>query len=119
MGWLRRLGVGYVGLTTAPPDYSARAEEKLITGGRLPLRTVLTTAHVRVFALRHPRPLITGPGRPRIVDLSDSSLIVAVTRPGTYRIAVNASPYWHATAGCVGVSRDGMILLRTRSAGRL
>ena len=117
--WLRRLGVGYVVLTDAPSDYSARAEEMLIRSGRLPLRTVLATAHVRVLALRHPQPLITGPGRPRVVKLSDSGLILAVTRPGTHRIAVNASPYWHTTSGCVGVSRDGMILVRTPSAGRI
>jgi hypothetical protein len=63
-GWLRALGIGYVVTTSAPPDYSARAEERLIESGRLPLRLVLSTRNVRIYAVRSPRPLITGPGRP-------------------------------------------------------
>jgi hypothetical protein len=119
VSWIHRLGVGYIVLTTAPPDYSARAEEKLITSGQLPLRLVLGTQHLRVYAVRSPQPLITGPGRPRITNLADSSLSLAVTRPGTYRIAVNASPYWHTSAGCLSGSSDRMILLRTPIAGQI
>ena len=86
---------------------------------QLPLRPVLTTQHLRVFAVRSPQPLITGPGKPRITNLSDSSLTALVTRPGTYRIAVNVSPYLHASPGCVGISNDGMVLLRTPTAGQI
>jgi hypothetical protein len=119
VSWLHRLGIGYIVLTSAPPDYSSRAEEKLITSGQLPLRPVLTTQHLRVFAVRSPQPLITGPGKPRITNLSDSSLTALVTRPGTYRIAVNVSPYLRASPGCVGISDDGMVLLRTPTAGQI
>jgi len=115
--WLHRLGVGYVVLTSAPPDYSAKAEEDLIRSGRLPLRLVFATAQVRIYAVRSPRPLITGPGRPRVTVLGDSSITIVVTTPGAYRLAVHASPYWHATSGCVTAGSDGMIRLHAVAAG--
>jgi hypothetical protein len=117
--WLRRLGVGYVVLSGAPPDYSARAEEKLIEGGRVPLRLVSATTNIRIYAVRAPRPLITGPGRPHVVKLGNNFLTVTVPRAGTYRIAVNASPYWRATSGCVNEGKDGMIRLHANSARRI
>ncbi len=117
--WLQRLGVGYVVLTGAPPDYSAQAEAKLIASGRLPLRLVLATANIKIYAVRSPQPLITGPGDPDVANLSNNSITVTVPRPGTYRIAINASPYWHATSGCVNKGSDGMIRLHTTSAGRI
>ena len=117
--WLHRLGVGYVVLTGAPPDYSAQAEEKLIKDGRLPLRLVWATANIRIYSVRSPRPLITGPGHPHVVNLANSSITVTLTRPGTYRIAVNSSPYWHANSGCLDQGRDGMIRLHTNAAGRI
>ena len=117
--WLHRLGVGYVVLTGAPPDYSAQAEEKLIKDGRLPLRLVLATTNIRIYSVRSPRPLITGPGHPHVVDLANSSITVTLTRPGAYRIAVNSSPYWHASSGCLDQGRDGMIRLHANAAGRI
>ena len=117
--WLRRLGIGYVVLTTAPPDYSAVAEERLIRSGRLPLRLAFASADVRIYAVRSPRPLMTGPGKPRVATLRDTSVTVVVTRPGTYRIAVHASPYWQTTAGCVSAGRDGMVRLRASRAGTI
>jgi hypothetical protein len=40
-----------------------------------------------------------------------------VTRPGTYRVALHASPYWQASTGCVSAGRDGMVRLRAPDAG--
>jgi hypothetical protein len=36
--------------------------------------------------------------------------------PGTYRVAVRYSPYWHASSGCIARGRDGM--LRVAAAAR-
>ncbi len=41
--WLRSLGVRYVVLTDAPPDYSARDEAKLLKSGKSRLTKVLST----------------------------------------------------------------------------
>jgi hypothetical protein len=117
--WLHRLGIGYVVQSDAPPDYSAQTEGRLIRSGHLPLRLALTAAHLRIYAVRAPEPIITGPGRPSVTSLGNSSITVSLTRPGTYRMAINASPYWHTTAGCVTAGRDGMIRLRAAHAGQI
>ncbi len=115
--WLRGLGVGYVVLANAPPDYSSAAERDLIRSGRVPMRTVCETRNVTVFAIPNPRPMVTGPGGASIVSLKESSLAVQVAKPGTYRIAIHYSGYFHATPGCVTSGKDGMIRLHAPRAG--
>ena len=44
LSWLRGLGVRYVVLTRAAPDYSARAEAALVGGAHSPLRPVFRSA---------------------------------------------------------------------------
>jgi hypothetical protein len=66
-----------------------------------------------------PRPMVTGPGAPRLTTMGESRIGVAVGRGGTYRIAVRWSPYWHASLGCLAKGRDGMLRLRTRQARRV
>ena len=60
--WLRRLGVRYVVISDAPPDYSSRAR-----GEADPLRPLrppsgLPRLHVTVYAVPRRKPLVTGPG---------------------------------------------------------
>ena len=63
--WLRGLGVRYVVLTSAPADYSARAEAALLRSGRSGLWRVLETPRLTIFAVPRPRPILTGPARRR------------------------------------------------------
>jgi hypothetical protein len=119
VSWLHQLGIGYVVLTSAPPDYSAEAEAKLVGRGLGQLRLVFRTAELRIYAVRSPRPLITGPGRARITSFTQGAITATVTRPGIYRVAVRASPYWHVTRGCVAAGDDGMIRLHVPSAGNV
>lgn len=114
MAWLRRLGVRYVVLTSAPPDYSAQAEAKLVRSGRLPLRPVFRTAEATVYEVPHARPMVTGPGCARVVSLTEDGMALRVCRPGVYRIAIRYSPYWHASRGCVTAGKDGLIRFRAR-----
>jgi hypothetical protein len=114
--WLRELGVAYVVLTDAPPDYSSRREARLVRNGRARLRRVFTTRTISIYAVPNPRPVVTGPGRPRLLALHHSRLIVRVTRSGSYRIAVRWSPYWRASSGCLGRTGDGMLRLRAAAA---
>ena len=55
--WLRPLGVRYVVLTDAPPDYSARGEAALLRSGRVGPPSVFRAGTRRVFAVPRPRPL--------------------------------------------------------------
>ena len=115
--WLRRLGVAYVVLTNAPPDYTSRREAKLVRTGETVLRRVFATRYVSIYAVPHPRPILTGPGRPAVLALRQSRLVIRVSRGGTYHLALRWSPYWHASTGCLARAPGGMLRLRTRTAG--
>jgi hypothetical protein len=117
LAWLRSLGVRYVVLANAPPDYSADAESDLLQSGRLALPIVLATRTLTVFAVPSPRPIVTGPGSARIVALREAGLTVSVAKPGTYRIAIRYTDFWHASSGCVAAGKDEMIRLLARRAG--
>jgi len=117
MTWLRRLGVRYVVLAKAPTDYSSEAEGDLLASGRLPLRIVMATPTLTIFAVPSPHRIVTGPGPSRVVSMSEDGMSVWLGAPGLYRIAVSYSAYWHASAGCVASGKDGMIRLTARSRG--
>jgi hypothetical protein len=111
--WLRSLGVRYVVLADAPSDYSSRAEKKLLRSGRSGLTPVFYTHSLTIYAVPHPRSIVTGPGHPVVTSLTGSHLKLVVYRGGTYRIAVRWSPYWRTSKGCLTAGKDGMMRLRT------
>jgi hypothetical protein len=115
--WLRSLGVGYVVLTNAPPDYSARAEAALIRSGRSGLVPVFHSPGVTVYSVPQPRPLVEGPGGPEVTALTQTKISVITPEPRAwYRIALRWSPYWQPSAGCVWSGRDGMTRLAPHGA---
>ena len=115
--WLRSLGIRYVILTDAPTDYSSREEAALLRSGRSGLEVVLRTAHVRIYAVPSPRPLVTGPSTAKVVQLTQTRVSFRVDAPGTYRVAIRYSPYWMANVGCLDPGKDAMIRLRAPRAG--
>jgi hypothetical protein len=117
--WLHSLGVGYVVLSKAPPDYSSAAEARLVRSGRSGLVPVLHTAKLTIYKVPHARPIVTGPGAAAIVRMTDAKMTLSLARGGTYRIAVRWSPYWRASHGCVSQGEDGMLRLTTLRARRV
>ncbi|HET7127988.1 MAG TPA: hypothetical protein VFJ93_02815 [Gaiellaceae bacterium] len=115
--WLRRLAVRYVLLTDAPVDYSSRREAALIRTGRSGLIPVKVLPHMTVYELRDATPLVTGPASATVMWLWPQRLVVAVGAPGTYRIRVRWSPYWHSSNGCVSRAPDGLTRITTRETG--
>jgi hypothetical protein len=118
-GWLRSLGVRYVVLTTAPPDYSSVGEAALLRSGHSGLRRVFRAPNVTIFAVPDPRPILTGTSAGRVVQLTGSRVLVDLSRPGRYRLAVRYSPYWHAEDACLARGADGMTTIDARRAGEL
>ncbi|MFL5960426.1 MAG: hypothetical protein ACJ75G_09200 [Gaiellaceae bacterium] len=116
VAWLRRLGVAYVVLANAPPDHSSRREANLVRSRNTGLRQVFATREVSIYAVPQPRPIVTGPGRPRVLALRESRLVLRVPRGGTYRVAVRWSPYWRTSSGCLLEGADGMLRLHTPAA---
>ncbi len=117
VSWLRSLGVRYVVLPDAPLDYSARAEGALLRSGRSGMPIAFRSRHTTVFAVPLPRKIVTGPGQPRVVSLSQNRITISVDRAGRYRIATNWSPYWRATSGCLTRGRDETVRLTTTGPG--
>jgi len=114
--WLRELGVAYVVLTRSPPDYSSRQEAVLVRSGSAGLRRVWESPEIAIYTVPRPQAIMTGPGRPAVLAVQESLLLVRVTQGGTYRVAIRWSPYWHASTGCLSRARGGMLRLRTRAA---
>ncbi len=117
LGWLRGLGVRYVVLTNAAPDYSARSEADLLRTGHSGLQVVFRARHETIFSVPSPRPMVTGPAPARIVALTQARVVVHVDGGGVYRLAIRYSPYWHPSAGCLEEGKDSMIRLSMRNAG--
>jgi len=115
MRWLHSLGVRYVVLSDAPPDYSARTEAALVRRGVPGLLLVHRDRHVRVYEVEHPGSLISGGATVR--KLLPTRLFLYVPRAGPYRLAVRFSPYWRTFQGCVSATRDGMLRLDAFRAG--
>jgi hypothetical protein len=115
--WLRSLGIRYVVLTDAPPDYSARNEAKLLRSGRSGLRRVLATMHLSIYEVPSPRPLITGPAAASVIGLTETQVTIRAAAAGTYRLAIRYSPYWLASSGCLDPGEDSMIRLWIPSRG--
>jgi hypothetical protein len=116
LAWLHGLGVRYVVLTDAPPDYSARGEAALLRSGRSGLVPVFRARHETVYSVPHPRPLLTGGGA-KVVRMTQTRVVLAVRRPGHYRLAVRYSPYWDAEHVCLRQRKDGMTELHAFRAG--
>jgi hypothetical protein len=115
--WLRALGVRYVVLSDAPPDYSARAEAALIRSGRSGLVPVFRSLHVTVYLLRDARPIVTGRGDANVLWMWPTRMVFSVSEQGRYRVKVRWSPYWHASQGCVWRGADGTLRLQAARPG--
>jgi len=118
--WLRGLGVGYVVLSDAPPDYSARGETRLLQSGRSGLTPVLRTAHATIYAVPQPRAIITGAAGATVTQFGASTITVDLPARGDYRVAVRYSPYWQAPAdACLSHLADGMLGLDVSHPGKV
>jgi hypothetical protein len=117
LAWLRRLSVRYVVLTDSPPDYSAHNEAKLLSSGRSRLRVVFRSAHATIYAVPSPTPIVTGPGHPRVAAITESTVTLRLSRPGTFHVGIRFTPYLHAHASCVTESKDGMTVLSAPQPG--
>lgn len=119
LAWLRSLGTAYVVLPDAPLDFSSQAEAALLSSGRSGLPVVHRSPHQTIFAVPHPKPIVTGPGRVQVLRDGRERITVAVGAAGTYRVALHWSPYWTTSIGCVAPTRSGMTELQVSGPGRV
>src|SRR6476646_2046323 len=115
--WLRGLGVRYVVITDAPPDYSSRGEAALVNSGHSGLVQVFSSLHVRVFELKDASPIVTGKGDANVFWMWPTRMVFSVSQPGRYHVKVRWSPYWHTSQGCASRGKDGTVMLDATQAG--
>ena len=119
VAWLRTVGVRYVVLADATLDYTAHDEAALLRSGEAGLPVVLRAPHLTIFELPRAQPIVTGPGRARVLSLTESAALLEVAHAGTYRVAIRYTPYWRVSAGCVRAARGGMTRLTVPRPGRV
>jgi hypothetical protein len=128
--WLLEQSVSYVALPDAPPDYSAKAEARLLSGahsGRASgtehpppyLSEVWRSPHWRLFRVSDPSPLATPPSM--LTRLGSGSFSLRVPLAGTYTVRVHFTPYWTLAdgRGCVERAPGDWTRVHARRAGSL
>ncbi len=116
VAWLHRLGVAYVVISTANPDFSAAEEARIVRDGAAGLILVESSPTVDVYAVPHPRPLLSGPGHPRVLAAGQEGYLIDLPQPGRYRFAVRWTPYWRAPGLCTLARPDGLTTIVVRQA---
>ena len=103
--WLHDNAVRYVAISSATPDYSARAEAGLIDSGLPYLHPVFRSRNWRVYQVANATPIVQAPAVLR--RLTAGSLTIRVPRPGTYQLRMRFTPYWQLSTGVGCVAPDG------------
>ena len=62
---------------------------------------------------------MTGPGHPRVSALTESTITLALARPGAYELGIRYTPYLVAPGSCVTEAKDGMTVLTVPDAGTM
>jgi hypothetical protein len=87
-----------------------------VSAGLAYLEPVWRDAHWRVFRVRDPEPLVSGPAE--LASLSSERIVLRARRAGTVVVRVRWTPYWQVmTGGCVARTADGWTSVDPRSAG--
>jgi len=103
--WLHDNAVRYVAISSADPDYSARAEVRLIDSGLPYLHQVFRSNHWRVYQVAGATPIVQAPAV--LERLTAGSLTIRVPRPGTFELRMRFTPYWRLSEGAGCVAPDG------------
>ena len=116
--WLHANAVRFVAISDANPDYSARAEVKLIDHGLAYLRLVFRSRHWRVYQLHDATPIVQGPAT--LQTLGPDSLTLHASRPGNVIVHLRFTSYWALAQGSGCVAPDGdMTRLTLRRGGEV
>jgi hypothetical protein len=115
--WLHAQAVTYVALPDTTPDPSSAREGRLIRHGLAFLRQVFASSHWRIFAVRSPTPLLSGPGR--LTALGHDTLTLQATASGNFTVHVHYTRYWTVVSGsaCVAPAPGGWTRVSAGSPG--
>lgn len=105
--WLRRNAVRHVAVPDVALDRGGRAEARLIRGGLPFLTEVWRNKNWRVYAVKDPLPLVSGPGELRA--FGRDGFTVAARRRGWILVRTHFSPYYVAAgaSACLSAAPGG------------
>jgi hypothetical protein len=117
--WLQQQAVSYVALPDVALDPSSAQEGRLIRAGLPYLQEVFRSAHWRIYAVRAPTPLLTGPGR--LTALGHDYFALSAAAAGNFAVRVHYTRYWTLTRGrgCVARAPGGWTRVRVNAPGRV
>jgi hypothetical protein len=109
--WLHEQAVSYVALPDTPLDPSSAQEGRLIRRGLPYLGEVFATRHWRIYAVRSPTPLASGPGR--LISLGHDSFTLHAFSAGSFLVRVHFTRFWTFVEGdgCVSPAPGGWTAL--------
>jgi hypothetical protein len=117
--WLREEAITYVALPDVPLDPSSSDEGRLIRAGLAYLSEVSSSRHWRIYAVRSPTPLASGPGQ--LTALGHDYFSLAVSAPGSILVRVHYTRYFTLArgSGCVRRAPGGWTAVQARVPGTL
>jgi hypothetical protein len=118
--WLDRNGITWVALPSAPLDYAAQAEARLLETGLVPsLRLAWETPQWRLWQVQGSPGLVSGPAR--LVTLVPDHLTLQVSAPGPITVRVRYTTFWSVTSGaaCVAPAPGGWTSVEAQTVGTL
>ena len=117
--WLDEQAVSYVALPDVPLDPSSAQEGRLIRRGLPYLRLVFASRHWRVYAVRAPTPLLSGPGK--LTALGSESFALHARAAGTLLARIHYTRYFTVVSGdgCVASAPGGWTYVRARAPGEI
>ncbi len=97
---------------------AAPREARLLRSGSAGLPVVFRGKNWTIYRLPHATPLLTGPGKARVVRFGHSSIAGIVSTPGRYLLRAHYSPYWKVRGhACVRPAPGTMTWLDVTAAG--
>jgi hypothetical protein len=117
--WLRSNAVEYVLLPETELDpFGGPREAAILRTRPTGLVRVFHRSDWTIYRLRHPTPLLTGPGWANVVSLGHTAIRGVVTQPGRYLLRVHYNALWNTSPGaCITQGPHGMSWLDVSTAG--
>lgn len=116
--WLAHNAVAYVAVSNGASDFASRSEADFLIEQTPPyLHPVWRNPDWTLYAVDHPTPLLTGPGR--LVSTGADSFTIDARRPGRFVMRLHFSPYWAVTrgSGCVSAASGNWTAVTLRRSG--
>jgi len=117
--WLRETAVEYVLLPSTRLDFVAAPQEaRLLRSGASGLVVAYRSRDWTIYRLPNPTPILTGPGRARVLVFGHTTIDATVSAPGTYLLRNHYIPFWEASSGvCVHRAPGHMTFLDIAAPG--